>query len=748
MRIRKFFVFFLTITFILSIHTTVTHAESIDQKFIDIHNNYWAKDEVTQLVGLEIINGYPDLHFRPSVDVSRGQAANLLTSALKLPDSPYQPIFTDISAKSSHLKGVMATYNAGIFNGKPDKTFGAGDTLTREQMASVIARAFELENTGEEITFKDDSKISASHKEGVTLLAQHKITTGKEDGTFDPKSGVNRGTFVVFLHRAMVATGKIKPLTDVTFNEADTNGKMETVREIQNIVEVPLSTDNKTYIRSKYDLKYLGESTTEYGYATDTVYTYRVVNTKATLEITRRDLPNNDYLVFTSLINNSSTPVQLDLLMKTSSIESSKLISYDRFPIKKNEDDTFGFDPTTYPKGIVENKTVSNDVYQTMFSKLYRSKQLTLTYSDKAKSVTRDLRAEVDVFSNIQLGDAQLTVIPLKSLGSDIVDYWFMKSNELLFKTRASMDSWMLESAVNYRKRNSWYTATGPYNKMAVTVEPMPSSFNGFGRNLLMVKEDRILKLYEANKERYFENLLINSFVNLQLFKGDKNYWETEVTSTYLKSLYGITAPFVDTRFNEQIALFLYKSGQEFGHDNYNEALRNYANLLTTQKSKGNYIPVDGNSYYISDYFPVAQNVTTHSSMNHVLGGMNILLTAYKEFGDVKYLTTATSIQTAINKEKNLWIRPDHDIWYKVSPKKEFVGRDYNHLTLEDLINSYTLWQDIDPSHLPVIKDLIISKATYLDQNQLGYTIKIKEGFERLGILDLLPRGPQYTDAN
>lgn len=127
---------------------------------------------------------------------------------------------------------------------------------------------------------------------------------------------------------------------------------------------------------------------------------------------------------------------------------------------------------------------------------------------------------------------------------------------------------------------------------------------------------------------------------------------------------------------------------------------------------------------------------------------MNILLTAYNEFGDVKYLTTATSIQTAINKDKNLWIRPDHDIWYKVSPKREFVGRDYNHLTLEDLINSYTLWQDIDPSHLPFIKDLIVSKATYLDQNQLGYTTKIKEGFERLGMLDLLPSGPEYTDAN
>ena len=48
-----------------------------------------------------------------------------------------------------------------------------------------------------------------------------------------------------------------------------------------------------------------------------------------------------------------------------------------------------------------------------------------------------------------------------------------------------------------------------------------------------------------------------------------------------------------------------------------------------------------------------------------------------------------TSIQSAIDKDKNKWIRPDGDIWYKISPEHEFVGRDYVHLTLEDLINSY-----------------------------------------------------------
>ncbi len=205
-------------------------ANPISPSFTDVHNDFWAKDEVTQLVDLKIINGYPDKQFRPSLEVSRAQAANLITNALGLPFSSYKPIFKDVSSKSSHLKGAMATYEAGIFLGKEDGTFGVGDSLTREQMATVIVRAFKLQDTGEEITFKDDNKISESHKLGVKVLAQHGITTGKEDGTFDPKTPVNRATYVVFLHRAMLQKELIEKLPATVFTAQNTYGVFDTIR--------------------------------------------------------------------------------------------------------------------------------------------------------------------------------------------------------------------------------------------------------------------------------------------------------------------------------------------------------------------------------------------------------------------------------------------------------------------------------------------------------------------------------------
>ncbi|MER2089022.1 MAG: S-layer homology domain-containing protein [Sporosarcina sp.] len=724
------------------------NANPVSPNFTDVHNDFWAKDEVTQLVDLNIINGYPDKQFRPSLEVSRAQAANLMTNALELPFSPYKPIFKDVSAKSSHLKGAMATYEAGIFLGKQDGTFGVADSLTREQMATVIVRAFKLQDTGEDITFKDDARISESHKFGVKVLAQHGITTGKEDGTFDPKTAVNRGTYVVFLHRAMLQNGLIKKLPAIEFIKPEIYGNYETIRHEQQFVEVPLTTSAKTYLRSNNAMLFAGEKTLQHAHATDIVYTYRMSGYPGvTVELTKRELPNGDYFLFTELRNSRNIPITVDIIQTEKGLSKGVLHEYSRFPIKKNVDDTFGFDLTTYPTGIFEKINTDGTISQRMIGKSYQSVELNQKYATGAESHTRELKQESEAFSGAMLGETQLSVYTLKSRGFDVVDQWLMSSEERLFEDRKQMDSWMLESAVNYKKRNKWYTAKGPYNKMAVTIEPMPKSGRGYGRNLLLVKEDRVMALYTETEARYFENLLYNSFANLDIFRGPLTYWKTEVTSTYLKDLYGITAPFVDTRFNEQIALFMYNGGKAFNHKDYNVALKNYADLLVSQKAKGNTINVDNKSYYISDYFPSAQKVTTHSSMNHLLGGMNVLLLAYQEFKSPAYLAAATSIQSALEKEKNKWIRPDGDIWYKISLERKFSGRDYVHLTLEDLINSYEKWSVVDQAKLPVFEEMIRSKAGYLDKNKLGYTTKIKKGLERIGMSDLLPAGKEHTDA-
>lgn len=716
---------------------------TVNQKLADIPNSFWAKNEVMQLVEMGVINGYPDGEFRPNLAINRGQAANLFKGALKLPEAAYQPKFSDVSSKSGFAQGVMATYNAGIFGGKPDGRFGVSDALTREQMATTLVRAFKLQDTGENITFKDWNKISVSHRENVKILAQHGITTGREDGTFDPKATVNRVTFSVMLHRALVATNQITKNDYTITPQQGSNFKL--FRNEANFVQVTQG-ENPLYIRSASAVAFKGKTTESYGVATDTVYNYSV-GSHATLKVTIRELTNGDQFVFSTLNNTGKTKVTVDLFQKETDVTNFRLYRYDRFPIDKNSNDVFGHDASTYPTGMMRFMKNDKHAGDRMVGQAYRSQQLTKKYDNGGVSYMRDLKAEYEALSYTWMGTDFIAFYTLASQGEDIVDTWYMDSKEKLFTTDQHMNDWMVETAVNYKKRNNWYTAEGPYNKMATSTEPMPASKQGFGRNLLLVKEDRALVLYKEQGDRYFANLVKNSFVNLQKFKGDKTYWETEVTSTYLQGLYGIHAPFIDTRFNEQIALFYYNSGAEFNIPNYKQPLKNYADLLVSQNTNGNVIRVAQDAFYIPDYFPIKQNVTTHSSMNHLLGGMNILLQAYNEFGDSKYIETATAIQKAIALEKDKWIRENGDIWYRMNKEGQFAGTDYQHLTLEDLIQSYRLWQGIDETYLPVLEEMIASKAGYLSVNQYGYTMKIKNGLEAINMSHYLPQGPLHTDA-
>lgn len=260
-------------------------------------------------------------------------AANLFKGALKLPDGKYQNKFSDVTTKSSFLQGVFSTYEAGIFGGKPDGRFGVADALTREQMATTLVRAFDLKETGKELTFKDWNKISESHRENVKILAQHEITTGREDGTFDPKATVNRVTFSVMLHRALVATNKIAK-NEYKVQAAEVSSNFKNNREEMNFAQVT-SDANPLYLRSTAPISFKGTTTETYGVAKDTVYNYAVGNQGATVKVTVRSLENGDDFVFTTLTNKGKLKLTVDLFHKATNVTNFRLYRYDRFPIEK-----------------------------------------------------------------------------------------------------------------------------------------------------------------------------------------------------------------------------------------------------------------------------------------------------------------------------------------------------------------------------------------------------------------------------
>ncbi|MEG2584473.1 MAG: S-layer homology domain-containing protein, partial [Oscillospiraceae bacterium] len=92
---------------------------------------------------------------------------------------------------------IAAAVNSGIINGIEENKFGIGDTITREDMATILYRTAKKignERLDSEIKtkFSDHEEISDYAIDGIYAMKNLNIINGMGDGTFAPKSDATR----------------------------------------------------------------------------------------------------------------------------------------------------------------------------------------------------------------------------------------------------------------------------------------------------------------------------------------------------------------------------------------------------------------------------------------------------------------------------------------------------------------------------------------------------------------------------
>ena len=137
----------------------------------------------------------------PEREVTRAQMATFITRALGLERLPNS--FDDVDPASSHAGNIAAIREAGITLGcdASGANYCPNDSVTREQMASFLARAFDItpRSSG---PFSD---VSGTHLSNINAIAYAGITLGcNSDGTlFCPDRDVTRGEMASFLARGL-----------------------------------------------------------------------------------------------------------------------------------------------------------------------------------------------------------------------------------------------------------------------------------------------------------------------------------------------------------------------------------------------------------------------------------------------------------------------------------------------------------------------------------------------------------------
>jgi hypothetical protein len=188
--------------------------------FRDVPISMGAARAIDCVTWWEVASGYSDGTYRPGNAVTRAQMATFVANTIEaaggtLPAGD-RSRFRDVSGPHADAIGRLAA--AGVVKGCDADRYCPGDRVTRAQMASFLARAWQ-EISGQALprpsgkTFFVDVG-SGGHADNINRVAGAGIAAGVKAGYYEPGRSVSRSQMAAFLSRTLdlgVATQGISP---------------------------------------------------------------------------------------------------------------------------------------------------------------------------------------------------------------------------------------------------------------------------------------------------------------------------------------------------------------------------------------------------------------------------------------------------------------------------------------------------------------------------------------------------------
>lgn len=170
-------------------------------RFDDVPPEHTHRAAISAIAEAGITQGCTSTSYCAARTVTRGQMATFLTRALDLPDSDERP-FDDVPETHPHADSIAAVARAEIARGDGSGRFDPDAPVRRDQMASLLAAALELDPRDEQ-PFPDVGTESV-HAGAVAALAEAGIAQGSGDGTYRPALPIDRGQMASFLQRSFL----------------------------------------------------------------------------------------------------------------------------------------------------------------------------------------------------------------------------------------------------------------------------------------------------------------------------------------------------------------------------------------------------------------------------------------------------------------------------------------------------------------------------------------------------------------
>ncbi|UYO02862.1 S-layer homology domain-containing protein [Paenibacillus sp. PSB04] len=188
---------------------TMNHPE----RFADTYT-HWAAKDIAVASRLGLVNGYDDGSFKPDLPISRAEISELLVRAFALRQGNEVVTFRDMHDHwAAESIGILASN--GIVKGNAGGLFQAGRSLTRAEMAQMMANLADLSElaTGEARHFTD---IADSYwaKDIIGQAAAAGLLEGRDETRFAPNEPVTRAEAVTMILRLLGTNADLRSLLE------------------------------------------------------------------------------------------------------------------------------------------------------------------------------------------------------------------------------------------------------------------------------------------------------------------------------------------------------------------------------------------------------------------------------------------------------------------------------------------------------------------------------------------------------
>ncbi|MFD0713073.1 S-layer homology domain-containing protein [Paenibacillus sp. GCM10027626] len=166
--------------------------------FEDVPPSHWAYRTIKMLAAKHIISGTSDRWFEPAAVTSRAAFIAMLAQALELPESGSAPPFSDVPDGAWYYDAASPAYAAGLLTGTAKGTFDPAASITRQEIAVLLARAAKISKKplpGSEQglqAVKDRSQISGWAQADAGSIIAAGLMQGQGSGRFAPMSYATR----------------------------------------------------------------------------------------------------------------------------------------------------------------------------------------------------------------------------------------------------------------------------------------------------------------------------------------------------------------------------------------------------------------------------------------------------------------------------------------------------------------------------------------------------------------------------